>query len=137
MIKRIAQVTCSFRAKVHSIWWSISWSEASDNAYQLPAANFDTLLKEEVSSFNLKRIRNSYKIEWRADMAGRWAASEIPGTCTNQTTKPARLFLSTRIKTKQKCNFQTRKPVVCRNYSADLCAIVSWSLKWEQAYYKN
>lgn len=40
------------------------WSAASDNAYQPPAANFDTLLKGEGSSFNLKGIRNNYKIEW-------------------------------------------------------------------------
>lgn len=65
-MERNAQVICSLRAKALYLMKHL-WSAASDNAYQLPAANFDTPLKGEVSSFNLKRIRNNYKIEWHVN----------------------------------------------------------------------
>ena len=115
------------------IWWSTFWSAAADNTYQPPAANFDTPLKGELSSFNLKRIRNNYKIEWGApDMAGRGWKSKISGLCIHQSTKPARLSLNT-CKKKQKKNTrkptrktepqQTRKQLVCRNHLDNFCAI--------------
>ena len=56
-----------------------------------------------LQSFNLKRIRNNYKIEWGApDMAGRGWKSKISGLCIHQSTKPARLSLNTCKKKKKK-----------------------------------